>query len=116
MKKLFDACLNADCDFIAVENPTPMSIWKLPPHSQSIQPWMFGEPYTKRTCLWLKNLPPLIPEVTEKPNNLERWVNTTFNHKSSGKVHGAKNRSKTFIGIAKAIATQWSHYIEGLKQ
>lgn len=57
-KKFFLSFLNASCPRIAVENPTPGKIHELPPYSQAIQPWQFGHPYTKRTCLWLKGLPP----------------------------------------------------------
>lgn len=46
-------------EHISVENPTPGKIHQLPQYTQAIQPWWFGHPYTKRTCLWLKNLPPL---------------------------------------------------------
>ena len=57
-KEFFMAFLNADCPRIAVENPTPSKIFGLPKCSQSIQPYQFGHPYTKRTNLWLKGLPP----------------------------------------------------------
>ena len=57
-KAFFMRFLEADCQRICVENPTPGKIHKLPDYTQAIQPWWFGHPYTKRTCLWLKNLPP----------------------------------------------------------
>lgn len=60
-KKFFMKILMADCERICVENPVPLAIVGLPPYTQIIQPWMFGHPYSKRTCLWLKNLPPLEP-------------------------------------------------------
>jgi len=60
-KAFFMRFLTAECEKIAVENPTPMKIVGLPPYTQAVQPWQFGHPYTKRTCLWLKNLPPLTP-------------------------------------------------------
>lgn len=53
--------LYADCDRIAVENPIPTRVYCLPPYSQVIQPYMFGHPLQKKTCLWLKGLPDLVP-------------------------------------------------------
>lgn len=58
-KAFFMKFLEADCQKICVENPTPRKIHQLPQYTQAIQPWWFGHPYMKRTCLWLKNLPPL---------------------------------------------------------
>lgn len=60
-KAFFMKFLEADCQKICVENPTPGKIHQLPQYTQAIQPWWFGHPYTKRTCLWLKNLPPPLP-------------------------------------------------------
>lgn len=103
-KEFFMRFYNADCDKICIENPTPMKIWNLPKYAQAIQPYFFGEPYKKRTCLWLKGLNTLIAtdicknaEPTTKPGN---WYN------KAGKDR-AKIRSKTFPGIAKAMAEQW---------
>lgn len=60
-KAFFMKFLEADCQKICVENPTPGKIHQLPQYTQAIQPWWFGHPCTKRTCLWLKNLPPPYP-------------------------------------------------------
>ena len=60
-KEFFMAIANADCEKIAVENPTPMKLIGLPPYTQAVQPYQFGHPYSKRTCLWLKGLPKLEP-------------------------------------------------------
>lgn len=60
-KEFFLHFFNAPIPHIAVENPTPMKIVGLPPYTQAIQPYEYGHPYSKRTCLWLKNLPPLQP-------------------------------------------------------
>jgi len=104
-KELFMKIYNADCPRIAIENPTPSKIYGLPQHTQTIQPWMFGHPYKKRTNLWLKGLPELIPtdiiEVSESTKVAGNWFN-------KGGKDRQKNRSKTFPGIAKAMATQWS--------
>lgn len=81
---------------VCIENPMPMKDWDLPRHSQIIQPWMFGNPYKKRTCLWLYGLPLLKPTNIVTP--LAEWVT----------VHRSPTmRSKTFPGIAEAMATQW---------
>ena len=112
-KEFFMKFLNADCPRIAVENPTPGKIHQLPPYSQAVQPWMFGHPYTKRTCLWLKGLPPLMATdiITE---GITPWVNGGCKdaHGNYRKVQGRierdpKNRAKTFPGMAKAMAKQW---------
>ena len=60
-KEFFLKCLNADCKHIAVENPIPSTIYGLPDYTEYIQPFEFEEPWSKKTCLWLKNLPPLKP-------------------------------------------------------
>lgn len=106
---------------VAIENPIGImsGIYRRP--DQIVQPWQFGGPYTKQTCLWLKNLPPLQPtKILERPAN--GWANQHFtngeysgfvNKNESGKVlswsdpQTARERSKTFPGIARAMAEQW---------
>lgn len=111
-KEFFMAFYNADCDHIAIENPTPMKIVGLPPYSQAIQPYWFGHPYSKRTCLWLKGLPPLFP--TEILSWHEPYVNGgckdahgNYRRFQGRKERDPKTRAKTFPGIAKAMAEQW---------
>lgn len=112
-KKFFMAMLNADCQRIAVENPIPSSIYDLPQYTQIIQPYQFGEPWSKKTCLWLKGLEPLQPTsiVTDyKPYCSSGSYSRTHNPKYKGasrKGGSAKSRSKTFCGIARAMADQW---------
>lgn len=60
-KEFFMMFYNSDCPKVAIENPVPLKIVGLPPYTQIIQPYEHGEPYSKRTCLWLKNLPPIVP-------------------------------------------------------
>lgn len=72
-KAFFMMFYNADCPRIAIENPTPMKLVELPPYDQVIQPYDFGHPYSKRTCLWLKGLPPLF--ATEIILDYEPYVN-----------------------------------------
>ena len=102
-KEFFMQFYNADCDKICIENPTPSKVFCLPPYSQVIQPYEFGHPYSKRTCLWLKGLPQLVPtnivEVSQSTKVAGNWFN-------KGGKERQKNRAKTFPGIAKAMAEQ----------
>ena len=114
-KEFFMAILNADCDRIAIENPRPLKVVDLPKPTQVIQPYQFGHPYSKATCLWLKGLPPLEPTevLTEYkpycPSNTG-GVTRGQSYNKGGAIRAADdgvNRSKTFDGIAKAMAEQW---------
>lgn len=113
-KEFFMKFLKADCDKIAVENPIPSRIYGLPPYSQIIQPYEHGEPYSKKTCLWLKNLPNLQPTNIVKPKgmwvngNSAVWKRQAANGEVIGKSKDPKERAKTFPGIARAMAFQWS--------
>lgn len=99
----FMACLNANAPYIAVENPV-MNLKRtgIRKPDFTVQPWMFGDNQKKRTCFWTKNLPPLVPtsdldgttagaDIHRAPPGPDRW----------------KFRSRTFPGIAEAIASQW---------
>lgn len=105
--------LNAPCDKIAVENPIPSKIFHIPPYTQVIQPYEYGHPYSKKTCLWLKGLPDLQPTeiVTEHiPYVSSGSYSKTHDAKYKGasrKGGSAKTRAKTFSGIARAMAEQW---------
>ena len=92
--------LNAPIPMIALENPISVISTKIRKPDQIIQPWQFGHGETKATCLWLKGLPPLLPtnvvegreaKVHRMPPGPDRW----------------KDRSRTYQGIADAMATQW---------
>lgn len=110
--KFFNLFLSHPCERICIENPIMHSHAKqgllVKDYTQKIQPYFFGHPERKQTCLWLKNLPKL--KVT---NNLEQQV--LFMHKADkDKVHWEppgperqKNRSRTYLGVAKAMAAQW---------
>ena len=110
-KDFFNAMLNAKAKFIAVENPTPMKVYDLPEHTQAIQPWQFGHAYSKRTLLWLKNLPRLIPTKIVKEHKPYLPSNTGGKKRghsySIGVSKNAKQSSKTFVGVAEAMAEQW---------
>lgn len=134
--EFFCQFLAADCDKIVIENPVGIisgtyiqqyfpdlcEKYDLPrKYTQLIHPWMFGDNYSKGTCLWIKGLPPLVPKIVEQPE-LEwvEWVD-----KKTGKIkrqdkwyydalinsktpeERSRIRSKTFPGIAKAFAEQW---------
>lgn len=105
----FKKFLDADCDRIAIENPTPLKIAGLPKYTQIIEPFFFGDPWQKRTCLWLKNLPVL--EATNMVKPVGYWVGAHGHNKAkNGMSKGFRNpklRSKTFPGIARAMAEQW---------
>lgn len=92
---------NSDCPKIAIENPVGImsTVWKKP--DQIIQPWQFGHGETKKTCLWLKGLPPLIPTEIVEGREQRIW-------KMPPSEDRAKNRAKTFPGIARAMAEQWA--------
>lgn len=92
--------LNAKIEKIALENPISIISSKIRKPDQIIQPWMFGHGETKATCLWLKNLPKLVP--TNIVNGREQRI-----HKLPPTPDRWKIRSKTFEGIAKAMAEQW---------
>ena len=113
-KEFFMMFYNAACEKIVIENPTASKIYDLPIRSQVIQPYMFGHPFTKRTQLWIKGLPLLQPTEIVKP--LRSWCPSgSYSHKHGEQHRGmfttdrAKNRSKTFEGIAKAMAGQWTN-------
>jgi hypothetical protein len=112
--KFFMAFANADCDHIAIENPVGYmsTYWRKP--DQIIQPWMFGDAEEKKTCLWLKGLPNLIETNIVTPpdrvrfnsgKSMPKWYADAW-HLS--KEERSKLRSKTFPGIAKAMANQWA--------
>lgn len=118
-KEFFMKCYNANCEHIAVENPIPSSVYELPKYTQVIQPYWFGEQYSKKTCLWLKGLPELnATEVIKNP--IPYVVSGMYSKTHDAKYKGvsraggsAKVRSKTFPGIAQAMAQQWSDYLTG---
>lgn len=108
----------ADCDHVAIENPICImsSIYRKP--DQIIQPWQFGHPVSKKTCLWLKGLPLLQPTNVVEPGKVDKHGFTEgaalqMARDENGKIlswndpRTAKARSKTFAGIAKAMAEQW---------
>ena len=107
---------NANIPRIAIENPIGImsTRWRKP--DQIIQPYQFGDPERKSTCLWLKNLPKLIPTDIVQPEIITFKSGKTMSkcHYESVKLskeERRKARSKTFPGIARAIAEQWGNLI-----
>ena len=120
-KALFLAVWASDCDKIIIENPTPSKIFEYPEPTQKIQPYQFGHPFTKLTLLWEKGVEPLKPTNIVEPERT--WCPSgSYSAKHNDKHRGmfttdrAKNRSKTFPGIAKAMAEQWGGQIAAEKQ
>jgi len=99
----------ADCPKIAIENPIGIMSTYFRKPDQIIQPWQFGHGETKATCLWLKGLPLL------KPTNIVEGRTPRIHHMPPGPDR-AKMRSKTFLGIARAMAEQWAGQCESTKQ
>lgn len=106
-KEFFLKFLEADCPKIAVENPVSSRIFGMPPYTQEIQPWQFGHPVQKKTRLWLRGLPPLVPTQIVSPECGCHEAGTWF---MKGGAERQKNRSKTFPGIAQAMAEQWGRH------
>ena len=111
--------VNANCKYIAIENPVGYMNTHYRKPDQIIQPYYFGDPERKTTCLWLKNLPPLVPTKMVDPNitdsstghsGYSSW-HMDMQYIGKSKEERSKMRSKTFPGIAKAIAEQWPAYI-----
>lgn len=103
-KEFFMALYNADCEKICVENPIPSRVYELPKYSQTVQPYEYGHPVQKKTCLWLKGLPELKPTNIVEERQSTKIASNWFN---KGGKERQKNRAKTFPGIAKAMAEQW---------
>lgn len=116
---------NHPCKHIAIENPIGIMSTKFRKPNQIIQPYQFGHPESKKTCLWLKNLPNLIPtdilplpvcgywenQTKDKQNKIivdGKWI--SFNDKRTAHI-----RSKTYPGIADAMANQWVEYLKSIK-
>lgn len=112
--------INADCDKIAVENPVGYMNSHYRKPDQTIHPWMFGDPFMKKTCFWLKGLEPLKTLIDEEPemdcyywtdaNGRKHRENKWFRDALKAKTDAERRclRSKTFPGVAKAMAEQWA--------
>lgn len=108
-REFFMMFYNYDKSRVCIENPTPLKIFDLPEPTQIIQPFYFGHPYQKRTCLWLRGLPPLF--ATELIYGATPAMQSSWFTNGTG-AYRAKNRSKTFSGVAAAMAHQWSDLLK----
>lgn len=118
--KFAAALLDAPIFYVCVENPVSVISTRIRPPSQIIQPWQFGANASKRTCLWLKNLPDLRPTHLVEPrmvDGLPRWENQTDDGQNNLWSLPAqerwRERSRTFPGLATAMAEQWMRYCTG---
>lgn len=113
--------MDAPIKHIAIENPVSIISSRIRRPEQIIQPWMFGDPFQKTTCLWLKNLPGLQSTKVVDKGEFFEWTDKKTGKKkrqavwykeawSKGDLRW-KIRSKTFQGIANAMADQWSRYV-----
>lgn len=102
--EFFYKIYNADCPRIVIENPVPIGRFGLPKPTQVVQPYMFGEPVSKETLLWIKGVRRLCPTKVVEP---KYTFNTYPLFKSSHGKYRQKNRSKTFEGVALAMAHSW---------
>lgn len=109
--------VNAPCKYIAIENPVGIISSRYKKPEQIIQPYLFGDAYEKKTCLWLKGLPKLKPTNIVKPperivfnsgKSMPSWYAEAWGLSADER---SRFRSKTFPGIAKAMAEQWSSFI-----
>ena len=109
--------MNANIEKICIENPIGVISTHIRKPDQIVHPYFFGDPYQKSTCLWLKNLPLLKYKVTDnvdkgefytspKGKKMPKWL---ADSSSTNRPEMAKLRSRTFMGIANAMATQWSN-------
>ena len=108
---LFSDCWNAPIPRVAVENPVMHKhakalIRNYAPQAQSVQPWNFGDLESKRTCLWLRGLPPLVKAITTEPAGVKHSV-----HMASPGPDRWRARSRFFDGIANAMALQWGGHV-----
>jgi len=106
--------MDAPIPKIAVENPMGAIGSHIRPADQYVHPWMWGEPWQKRTGLWLCGLSRLVPSVTEKPPGVVPWVSAGYGPRRAcgtrtpgGAVRASSDRSRTFASIANAMADQW---------
>lgn len=130
--EFFMSIVNANIKHIAIENPVGIMSNHYKKPTQIIQPYYFGDEVRKKTCLWLKNLPPLYhnntvnlfddkithkaPVLIERPSKKNKSGITTFSGPADKwfrtKEERSRERSKTYPGIAQAMATQWGEYLK----
>ena len=111
----FLAIYNAPCPRVAVENPVGVMGTVFRKADQIVQPWMFGDPFNKKTCFWLRGLPALTPTNIVEPTH--NWGTNSYRSGSRKKSAlpslkwSGHDRSKSFAGIAEAMAEQWGRAV-----
>ena len=115
-KEFFMTFYNCECEKVVIENPVPLKCVELPEPTQKIQPYEFDDknehPYSKATLLWIKGVPKLRP-TTPRNKPIGTWMPSNTGGFSRGQgggrgiAHDKKTASKTFSGIARAMAEQW---------
>ena len=117
--EFFMALYNSDIPYIAVENPVGVMSTRFRKLDQIVQPFMFGDQARKTTCLWLKGLPPLEPtELVDEGETLtfksgkrmQKWISDALTNTKTAEER-RRLRSKTFEGMAKAMASQWGNFV-----
>ena len=115
-KAFFMAFYNSNAKRIAIENPVPSAVYDLPKYDFILQPYYFGDPYSKKTCYWVKNLPPLfatnmvVPICSWVSGGSKKADGSPRNNKGT-KIRDSKRRSMSFEGISKAMADQWGRLL-----
>jgi hypothetical protein len=104
-KEFFLKLISCQIPKICIENPVPSNVVGLPPYSQIVQPYYFGDMVQKRTCLWLRNLPEL---KYDKPKDIPQSTKIAGNWFNKGGKTRQQYRAKFWPGIAKAMAEQWT--------
>lgn len=120
-KAFFLKLLSAPIRHIAVENPTPLKVVGLPEHQQIVQPYEYGDPYSKRTLLWIRNLPMLRPTrlvedfspyIRSNTGGAKRGQKASKGAPKPGGRTQKQHHSQTFQGIADAMADQWGSFVQ----
>lgn len=106
-RRFFYKLYNTNIHKICIENPVPSKKSMLPDYSQIIQPWQFGHDYSKKTCLWLKGLPLLQPTNIIQISYITTPNGFRYTKGWYEMPRKSKDRSRTFQGIANAMAEQW---------
>jgi hypothetical protein len=123
--EFFMEMIQAPARFVAVENPRGRMTQLYQPPTQIVEPWWFGDPYAKKTCLWLRDLPELfeddpVPAIGRVATGGGSWrvdkeagrAAMSAYEDSEGRKNRDKVRSRTFLGVARAMADQWGPHIE----
>lgn len=109
--RFFQTVLDCNARFLAVENPVMLRCWGIRRPDFTIQPYEFGHPYTKATCFWTRNLPPLLPTDIFAPCVCRSWTGTTPGYSKNTRWKCARRKSETFAGVSAAMAVQWGDWV-----